>query len=228
MGNKIRSLCVGCAVFVLLMGTLHAETILLTSGKTLEGKVIETTEEYIKVDFYGVELTYELKDVETIDGLAPEAFVVKAKTHEAAPDASDTKEISRKQILTYLKERKAILGAFTGELKSVSVDYSQAAIRSDAKQIEQVLKRVGDICSAYKSKLEGVSIPSVCALLNTLTLEYIELQEKISMQYMQAGSLEETFQQEVTVNATQMTEAQNALMQEYTIQKDEIVSKEKK
>jgi hypothetical protein len=35
-----------------------AETIVLKSGKTIEGKLIEKTDEHIKIDFQGVPLTY--------------------------------------------------------------------------------------------------------------------------------------------------------------------------
>lgn len=45
-----------------------AETIVLKSGKTVEGKLIEKTDKYIKIDFDGVPLTYFLDEVETIDG----------------------------------------------------------------------------------------------------------------------------------------------------------------
>ena len=48
-----------------------AETIILKSGKTIEGKIIEKTGEYIKIDFYGVALTYWFDEIESIDGVKP-------------------------------------------------------------------------------------------------------------------------------------------------------------
>ncbi len=44
------------------------ETVVLKSGQTIEGKIIEKTEEYLKIDFYGVPLTYYFDDIESIDG----------------------------------------------------------------------------------------------------------------------------------------------------------------
>lgn len=45
-----------------------AEDIILKSGKTIEGKIIEKTDEYVKVDFKGVPLTYFFDDIESIKG----------------------------------------------------------------------------------------------------------------------------------------------------------------
>jgi tetratricopeptide (TPR) repeat protein len=45
-----------------------AETIVLKSGKSVEGKLIEKTDKYIKIDFMGVPLTYFFDEIESIDG----------------------------------------------------------------------------------------------------------------------------------------------------------------
>lgn len=47
---------------------VSAETITLKSGKTVEGKLIEKTDKYIKIDFQGIPLTYYLDEIESIDG----------------------------------------------------------------------------------------------------------------------------------------------------------------
>ncbi len=46
---------------------LSAETILLKSGKIVEGKVLEKTDKYVKLDFQGVALTYYSDQIERID-----------------------------------------------------------------------------------------------------------------------------------------------------------------
>jgi len=48
---------------------LFAETIILKSGKEIEGKIIEKTDKYIKLDFKGILLTYYVEDIESIDGI---------------------------------------------------------------------------------------------------------------------------------------------------------------
>ncbi|TRZ49445.1 hypothetical protein D4Q80_02050, partial [bacterium] len=40
-----------------------AEVIVLKSGKTVEGKIIEQTDKYVKIDFNGVPLTYFFEDI---------------------------------------------------------------------------------------------------------------------------------------------------------------------
>lgn len=55
-------------VNVCLLTLAFAETIVLKSGKTIEGKIIERTEHYIKVDIYGVPMTYYFHEIEKIAG----------------------------------------------------------------------------------------------------------------------------------------------------------------
>lgn len=53
-------------VSLFLPNSNFAETIILKSGKTIEGKITEKTSEYIKIDFSGTPLTYYLEDIERI------------------------------------------------------------------------------------------------------------------------------------------------------------------
>jgi hypothetical protein len=56
-------------MFVLLHAKVMAETIQLKSGKTLEGKIVERTDSYIKLDTgLGFPLTYFLDEVSSISG----------------------------------------------------------------------------------------------------------------------------------------------------------------
>ncbi len=50
-------------VLFLSVSSVFAETIVLKSGKTVEGKLIEKTDEYIKIDFQGVPLTYFKEEI---------------------------------------------------------------------------------------------------------------------------------------------------------------------
>jgi len=58
--------------FMILLATIHlpcfSATIQLKSGKTVEGKTIEKTDEYIKIEYYGIPLTYYFDEIESIDG----------------------------------------------------------------------------------------------------------------------------------------------------------------
>jgi len=59
--------------FMILLATIHlpcfSATIQLKSGKTVEGKTIEKTDEYIKIEYYGIPLTYYFDEIESIDGI---------------------------------------------------------------------------------------------------------------------------------------------------------------
>lgn len=51
-----------------LPASIFAETIVLKSGNTVEGKIIEKTDKYIKINFEGVPITYYLNEIESVTG----------------------------------------------------------------------------------------------------------------------------------------------------------------
>jgi hypothetical protein len=72
-GCKLRiSVIIGLALFI-NPKTVFSETLILKSGQKIEGKILEKTEEYIKIDFQGVTLTYFLDEIENIPA-KPRAF----------------------------------------------------------------------------------------------------------------------------------------------------------
>jgi len=56
------------SIFFLAQTISYAETIVLKSGKTVEGNLIEKTDKYIKIDFQGIPLTYFFDEVQSING----------------------------------------------------------------------------------------------------------------------------------------------------------------
>jgi len=60
-------------VSIFFYSIASAEAILLKSGKTIEGSLIEKTDRYIKIDFQGVPLTYFFDEIRSIDGKPIEA-----------------------------------------------------------------------------------------------------------------------------------------------------------
>lgn len=46
--------------------SIFAETVVLKSGKTVEGKIIEKTDKYVKIDFQGVPITYFVDEIEKV------------------------------------------------------------------------------------------------------------------------------------------------------------------
>lgn len=55
-------------VFLCIPIFVFAEAIILISGERIEGKIIEKTEDYIKMEYRGTSLTYSLEDIRSIDG----------------------------------------------------------------------------------------------------------------------------------------------------------------
>lgn len=76
-------------VFILILSVFcscaYAETVILKSGRKIEGAIVEKTSEYVKVDFYGTALTYFLSDIDTIDGVKI-ATVVPAAPPAVVPE----------------------------------------------------------------------------------------------------------------------------------------------
>ncbi len=60
--------------FLLVPSTVFAETIILKSGKTVEGKILERTDKSIKIDVAGVGISYYFDEIEKIDGKNISAF----------------------------------------------------------------------------------------------------------------------------------------------------------
>lgn len=77
-GFRIMMLVLMGALFLSVSST-YAVTIVLKSGKTVEGKLIEKTDKYIKIDFQGLPLTYFLDEIENIDGVRQVPFLAEEK-----------------------------------------------------------------------------------------------------------------------------------------------------
>ncbi|MBN2121193.1 MAG: hypothetical protein JW734_09110 [Candidatus Omnitrophica bacterium] len=86
--RKLTFLFIAVCLFMSFMYFCYAQTIVyLKSGKSVEGELLERTDEYIKIDFSGVKLTYWMDEVERIqlsDGkvIYPQQKTLPAKTEE--------------------------------------------------------------------------------------------------------------------------------------------------
>jgi len=66
MSKKIVTFLV--STFLFPVPFVFGEKIVFKSGKTIEGKIIDKTDESVKVDISGVAVTYYFGDIKTIDG----------------------------------------------------------------------------------------------------------------------------------------------------------------
>ena len=67
MNKKILAIII-LAISISFCSIAFAETIVLKSGKTVEGKMTERTDDHISIDIEGVPVAYFLDDIESIDG----------------------------------------------------------------------------------------------------------------------------------------------------------------
>lgn len=73
MNNKVKALIFSLCAGLCLSGVSFAETIVLKSGKIVEGKIVNKTNEYTEVDFMGVKIKYFNDQIAEIKNNEPAA-----------------------------------------------------------------------------------------------------------------------------------------------------------
>ncbi|MBU0694497.1 MAG: tetratricopeptide repeat protein [Candidatus Omnitrophica bacterium] len=68
MVRKIFPIPLISTALLFLPVSSFCETIKLKNGRTVEGEIIERTDEFIKINYYGVSLTYYFEDIKSVDG----------------------------------------------------------------------------------------------------------------------------------------------------------------
>lgn len=90
---------------------IFAETIILKSGEKVEGKIIERTDDYIRIDFYDVPLTYYLKNIKSIDGkeniYSPKEMAIETNQEINHPNKASEPETSFETKQTYTQNDKS-------------------------------------------------------------------------------------------------------------------------
>ena len=104
-------------IFCLSTSIIFAETIVLKSGKTIEGKIIERTDKYIAIDFDGVSVPYSLEEIESIDG-GPPGPISSEKAPQVIP------EVSPDDAKTYYN--RGVASAKKGDLNQAISDFNKA------------------------------------------------------------------------------------------------------
>ncbi len=55
------------SLFVICLGNAFSDTVILKSGKEIQGKIVEETEDYVKIEIGGVPVTYLSDEIEKIE-----------------------------------------------------------------------------------------------------------------------------------------------------------------
>jgi tetratricopeptide (TPR) repeat protein len=110
--NKLSTLVLmTCLCF---LSVVFAETILLKSGQTVEGKLTEKTDKYIKIDFQGIPLTYFFDEIKSIDGAAVSMRKVSSPEVKVAQQyidqgAADIEKGQYEEAISYFNKAIAIV-----------------------------------------------------------------------------------------------------------------------
>ena len=65
--GKIKNCFLGAIFFLFLLDLGFCQTVILKTGQKVEGKIIEQTDKYVKLEFQGVELTFYDDEISSIE-----------------------------------------------------------------------------------------------------------------------------------------------------------------
>lgn len=116
--------------FFLLTGVVCAEEIVLKSGISIQGKIIERSDKWIKVNASGMDVTYYLDEIQSIDG-NPAGIAVPPSSPVAVPSLPKAEAVpsagTRPSAGTSVPIDEIVKQTITG---SSSLDVSQSSSRS--------------------------------------------------------------------------------------------------
>lgn len=140
-------------VNVCLLTFAFAETIVLKSGKTIEGKIIERAENYIKVDIYGVPITYYFHEIEKIDGEErTELFFSPPANIHLGKGTKHYDNGEYEQAIEEFKKAIEIKPDFYQAYHNLGLSYASLAQYQDAKNsFEKTIQIKPDSAETYKS-----------------------------------------------------------------------------
>ena len=200
-------------VFILLTTTVSAETIKLKSGEVIEGEIVERTEEYIKVDFEDVELTYYFDEIESVDGdemgdfLSPKAIEGKKKDASRKPMETSTVSLERiEDVNGEIPEREKEI--FREKLKNVS-DLISRPVRglppADLEEVDNVTKELRHFSEEFPNSKLADDAQYLYVMLPFTGATYsgnieggrriIEMMEEVIAQYP-SGEIEDFWREE--------------------------------
>jgi len=168
-----------------------AETVLLKSGKTVDGKIIERTGKYIKLEMkdIGIPLTYFLGDIETIDGQKP----ILAKEETKSPfldskglDSSETKRMNH-EVITNPESRDEVKTIRKLPFSTAIITYKDSGAAFNGKEIAYIDAKDNKVShdTFVEGKIGGVNKKSSKRdLCDGKTLYQIDLEEKTAPSFV--------------------------------------------
>lgn len=141
-------------MFLFLPVYVFAETIVLKSGKTIEGKLLEKTDKAIKIDISGIPITYYYEEIESIDGqipIIPTNNVIKPieKDNGEVPVTPTNNSIKPQENTIEQKQEKTI------PVEDKATEASKKSCSTNIK-IDPKVEKVADIyCATFQARNES-------------------------------------------------------------------------
>ncbi len=145
-------------LFTGIIPPLYAEKVILKNGKTIEGKILERTDKYIKIDLWDIPITYYLSDIDSIDGQK----IVQPSTKEKKPVA-ESKPLEENKIP--LKEK----------IPSLPIVPKEKLSLGELKEAQECLQRGTNFFKDRKYKEAAFEFENALKINPKLTEAYLGL-----------------------------------------------------
>jgi len=152
----------------LLSSIAFADTITIKSGKTIEGKIVERTDEYIKIDFHGVPIIYYLDEIESIDGEIRAPY---------STESSSESNNERQRVLEFINKLDSIQDDSRQRMKDSNTTklFNKAMNKEEYEKAKKITLDQINIIKQGIKQIEELSTPESCRKLKELAIKFEEL-----------------------------------------------------
>lgn len=172
-----------------------AEIITLKSGKTVEGKIVEETDKYVKIIFMGTTLTYWREDIESIDKQTVE-IKIKSDNAQFIPDflknlvplEDSIEKVVRgmaskmMDVTTEKLENRDILQKSVSDIENVIAEIERLSVQDyDCNELKRISIKIGN--GAVRQLRSGARYFSTTDERKNYWQEYIQELERQNKEY---------------------------------------------
>ena len=172
-----------------------AEIITLKSGKTVEGKIVEETDKYVKIIFMGTTLTYWREDIESIDKQTVE-IKIKSDNAQFIPDflknlvplEDSIEKVVRgmaskmMDVTTEKLENRDILQKSVSDIENVIAEIERLSVQDyDCNELKRISIKIGN--GAVRQLRSGARYFSTTDERKNYWQEYIQELDRQNKEY---------------------------------------------
>jgi hypothetical protein len=157
---KINYLLIGFLMLgnLYFCGSVFSETLILKSGQTVEGKIIEETDKYVKIDFMGTALTYSKADIKDIDKSKETPVKIKIKPSS----------IKAKELLAKIELIEENIGRITSKAYG---DARQVQGGRSASGYREIIQRAATGIRSKVNEIKRLNVAPDCEKFKQLFVE---------------------------------------------------------